>query len=91
VEYGADVSLGIGVASGEALVGNIGSERRVEFTAIGDAVNVAARLEALARPGQTLVTASVATRVGTRFDLRSLGDHAVRGKSERVEILEVAS
>jgi class 3 adenylate cyclase len=54
-------------------------------------VNVAARLEALARPGQTLVTASVATRVGTRFDLRSLGDHAVRGKSERVEILEVAS
>ena len=87
--YQIDVSLGIGVALGETLIGNLGSERRLEFTAIGDAVNLAARLETLARPGQTLVTRAVASHVGPRFELRSLGDHAIRGKADAVEILEL--
>jgi adenylate cyclase len=87
--YDVDVSLGIGIATGEALLGNLGSERRMEFTAIGDAVNVAARLETIARPAQTLVTGAVAARASDRFELRSLGRHPVRGKAEPVEILEV--
>jgi len=90
--YGLDVKLGIGINVGEALVGNLGSETRMEFTAIGDAVNVAARLEALARGGQTLVTRGVAAACPEgAFVFHPLGAHPLRGKREAVEIFEVVS
>ena len=63
----------------------------MEFTAVGDSVNVAARLETLARPGQTLVTATVAERGGSEFELRSLGLHPIRGKTEPMELFELVS
>ena len=88
-EFDYDVELGIGLATGEALVGNLGSEARMEFTAVGDVVNVASRLETLARPGQTLVTAAVAAGAGERFEFHSLGLHPLRGKAHSVEVLEV--
>lgn len=88
-KYGFDVRLGIGISTGEALVGNLGSEARLEYTAIGDVVNVAARLEGLARPGQTLVTGDV-TKATDAFDFNPLGDHPVRGKSAPVAVFEVA-
>ena len=88
-KYGFDVKLAIGVSTGEALVGNLGSEARLEYTAIGDVVNVAARLEGLARPGQTLVTGEV-TKAAETFDFNSLGEHPVRGKSAPVAVFEVA-
>ncbi len=87
--YGHDVRIGIGVHTGEALVGNLGSARRMEYTAIGDVVNVAARLETLARPGQTLVTAACAEAAGGEFTFAALGSHALRGKQQPVEILEL--
>ncbi len=87
--YGIEVRLGIGVNRGEALVGNLGSESRMEYTVIGDVVNVAARLEGLARGGQTLVTGAVVRAVGARFSYNPLGAHPLRGKRERVEIFEV--
>ena len=86
--YSFDVELGIGVASGEVLLGNLGSSTRMEYTAIGDAVNVAARLEALARPRQTLTTAEV-TRMCPEHRFTSLGQHALRGKQQSVEVFEV--
>ena len=89
--FAVDVKLGIGVGTGEALVGNLGSDLRMEFTAVGDSVNVAARLETLARPGQTLVTAKVAERAGSEFELRSLGLHPIRGKTEPMELFELVS
>ena len=88
-EFDYDVELGIGLATGEALVGNLGSEARMEFTAVGDVVNVASRLETLARPGQTLVTAAVAQGAGERFEFHSLGLHPLRGKAKSIEVLEV--
>jgi adenylate cyclase len=87
--YGFEVALAVGVATGEVIVGNLGSERRMEFTAIGDTVNTAARLESLARPGQTLMNAETASKVGADFPVSSLGRHAVRGKSEAVELFEL--
>jgi class 3 adenylate cyclase len=89
-KYGTTVRLAIGVASGEAVVGNLGSEQRMEFTAIGDTVNVAARLEGLARPAQTLVTGAVAQAVGDAFEFNALGEHPLRGKAETISVLEVA-
>lgn len=87
--YGIDVSLGIGVHTGDALLGNLGSETRMEYTAIGDVVNVAARLESLARGAQTLVTVEVTAGMSGDFTFSPLGPHALRGKRAPVEIFEV--
>jgi class 3 adenylate cyclase len=89
--YGIDVRLGVGVNTGEALVGNLGSESRMEYTVIGDVVNVAARLEGLARGAQTLATGAVVRAAGQRFSYRPLGEHPLRGKREMVEIFEVTT
>lgn len=89
-EYEFDVRLGIGVATGEALIGNLGSETRMEYTAIGDVVNVAARLETLANAKQTLTTFDV-TEACPDFDFVSLGKHALRGRVATVEVFEVKS
>ncbi len=87
-KYGLHVRLGIGVSAGMALVGNLGSERRMDYTAIGDVVNVAARLEYLARPGQTLTTGEVRALVGARVPLASLGAQQLRGRQRPVEVFE---
>ncbi len=88
--YGFEVRLGIGVNCGEALVGNLGSEARMEYTMVGDTVNVAARLEGLARPGQTLLTAEIARAAGEGFSFRPLGAHPLRGKRQTVDVFELA-
>jgi class 3 adenylate cyclase len=89
-KYQFQVRLGIGVARGPAVVGNLGSEKRMEYTAIGDAVNVAARLESMARPGQTLVTHEVVA-AAPEFEFQSMGRHALRGKSEETELFELVA
>ena len=88
--YAFEVQLGIGVSSGEVLMGNLGSAARMEYTVIGDAVNVAARLEALARPRQTLTTREVALAC-PELTFTSLGEHALRGRAKPVEVFEVVA
>jgi class 3 adenylate cyclase len=88
-ERGTEIRLAIGINSGAAIVGNIGSERRMEYTAIGDAVNVAARLEALAAPNQVLVGAATKDRAGDAFALESLGSKKLPGREEPVEVYEL--
>jgi class 3 adenylate cyclase len=90
-KYGIRVQLAIGVNSGEAVVGNIGSERRMEYTAIGDVVNVAARLEAIARPQQVLVTEATRERTRGRFRFAEIGPRTVAGRAEPLVLFELVT
>lgn len=83
------IQLAIGVHSGEAVVGNIGSESRMEYTAIGDAVNVAARLESLARPQQILVSGATRELGGEDFDFAEAGSHEIPGRELPLELFEL--
>jgi len=89
-QIGRDIELAIGIHTGMAVIGNIGSEKRMEYTAIGDAVNVAARLERLARPGQILMTRETISRVGDEFTSRSIGTYDIIGRARPSEIFVLA-
>ncbi|QED26826.1 HAMP domain-containing protein [Microvenator marinus] len=87
--YGITVELAIGVNTGPAIIGNIGSETRMEYTAIGNAVNVAARLEALARPRQILTTAATRDAAGDIFDFGKTSTELLTQGGEPVDVYEV--
>jgi class 3 adenylate cyclase len=79
----------VGVNSGPALVGNIGSEEFRNFTAIGDTTNLAARLEQLAEPGQIAVGPATAAAVRGLLQLRPLGSVQLKGKLSPIEVCEL--
>jgi adenylate cyclase len=83
------ISVGIGVSAGEAVAGTVGTEDRMEYTVIGDSVNLAARLESNAKPGQILISQRTYERVRDLVDARPLGRIRVKGKEEEVEVYEV--
>ncbi|HYT29441.1 MAG TPA: adenylate/guanylate cyclase domain-containing protein, partial [Actinomycetota bacterium] len=75
----------IGLNSGPALVGNIGSDQFRNFTAIGDTVNLAARLQETAQPGEVVIGPGTCEAIRNQAVLRPLGPVAVRGKEQPVE------
>jgi adenylate cyclase len=81
--------MGIGINFGRAVVGYIGATRRMDYTAIGDVVNVASRLTARAEPDQILVSAATEKELGGAVPTRKLEAIKVKGKSEPIEIFEV--
>lgn len=87
-QFGRTVSFGIGVHVGDAVVGNIGSPQRMDYTAIGDTVNTAARLEANAPAGTIYISRAVADELEGRIQTTSLGGTIrLKGKKEGFEIL----
>jgi class 3 adenylate cyclase len=86
---GHRVEVGIGIHTGNVVVGTIGSDRRTDFTAVGDAVNVAHRLEKLARPGEILVSEAVQRQVRGTVTLRFEGERQLSGRKEPVHVYSV--
>jgi class 3 adenylate cyclase len=80
---------GIGISSGKAVVGNIGSPQHMDYTAIGDEVNVASRLQSLAKGGEILVSRSIYEATKDLFVFKEIGCIQVKGKKKSVEAFEV--
>lgn len=88
-EYGKEVHLGIGINSGTAIVGNIGCMGRFDYTAIGDTVNTASRLESKALPGQILISETVYAEVESRVSVDRVGALSLKGKAKAVETYQI--
>lgn len=87
--YGKSVKFGIGIHTGPAVVGNIGSKTRMDYTAIGDTVNTAARLESNAKSGQIIMSDKVYEQVKEQVVVKPLGEIHVKGKMEGITIYEL--
>ena len=88
-KYGRTIGFGVGVNVGPAVVGNIGCDFRMDFTAIGDTVNTAARLEANAKAGQVLISDVLYERLKDRIEVNEIGEIPLKGKSKGVYVYEV--
>ncbi len=86
---GLTIHLAIGVHTGDAIVGNLGSEARMEYTCVGDTVNVASRLENLARPQQILLSESTRAELSGAIRCARIGKRQLPGRMAAVELHEV--
>ena len=88
-QYGFQMEMGIGINTGEVFLGNIGSPERMEFTVIGDTVNIASRFSGLALGGQILITKETLTGLGPDIQYKELSPAEVKGKTEKLEVFEI--
>ncbi len=87
--HGHRLTYSVGVNVGEAIVGYIGTERALNFTAVGDNVNLAKRLEEYAAPGQILIEEAVVQRLGGLAQVRPLGEIKVKGRKTPARAYEL--
>ncbi len=89
-KYGLTVQIAVGVHVGQAIAGNIGSPKRLEYTVIGDTVNMAARLESQASAGQIIVSGELADRAkDSGAEIKFVKEETLRGRSTPTRIHEV--
>ena len=84
--WGLDFNVRVGINTGLVVVGEVGSDLRVEYTALGDAVNLAARMEQTAKPGTVQIAEDTHRLVAPLFDFEDLGPMPVKGKAEPVRV-----
>ena len=84
-KFGVDFNMRIGINSGPVVVGAIGDDLRMDYTAIGDTTNLAARMESLAQPGSILVSENTYGNISSYFEFESLGKLEIKGKELRQE------
>lgn len=87
--WGIPIEVRVGVNTGLVVVGEVGSDLRVEYTALGDAINLASRMEQTADPGTVRVTADTLALTEGVFDVENLGGIEVKGKTEPVSTYRV--
>lgn len=86
-----EIDIGVGLNTGEVIFGNVGAGKKIEFTIIGDPVNLASRLESENKPQKTHIIISEFTlaRLGDAAEVRSLGGVKVKGKTVETQIFEL--
>ncbi len=85
----SNLRVGIGMHTGPLVAGNLGSTQRMDYSVIGDSVNVAARLESIAQGGQVIITQDTRDMIGDRFKLQELDAVQVKGKKDPITIFRV--
>ncbi|MEE9421448.1 MAG: adenylate/guanylate cyclase domain-containing protein, partial [Desulfatiglandaceae bacterium] len=88
-DHGIDFKMRIGLNSGNVVVGSIGDDLRMDYTAIGDTTNLASRMEGMAKPGQSMVSENTYTLIRDFFEFKPLGKVEVKGKKEALESYEL--
>ena len=88
-DYGLDFKMRIGLNSGPVIVGSIGDDLRMDYTAVGDTTNLASRLEGMAKPGSILVSGPTHKLARDFFEFSALGKMEVKGKKELQEVFEL--
>ena len=88
-EYGVDLQFGVGINTGRAIVGNMGSDFRMDYTAIGDTVNTAARLESNAEKGKVIISDATYQLVKEQVEVTDMGILSVKNKKVGIQIYEL--
>ncbi|HVR38752.1 MAG TPA: adenylate/guanylate cyclase domain-containing protein [Thermoanaerobaculia bacterium] len=86
------VRIRVGINSGPAVVGNVGTEKRVDYTVLGSSVNIASRLESgVAKPGQLVISQNTLDRVMGSFETEPLGEFALKGLQQKMPVYAIVS
>jgi len=88
-EWGVEIDLRVGINTGLVVVGAMGSDLRMEYTAMGDAINLASRMEETAQPGTVQIAENTYRHVAPFFDMDDLGGIEIKGKSKTIQAFRV--